>query len=585
MPKQILTLLAILSLTFFAAGAVKASWLDKLKETATELTDKAGEALKEAESEAPTTSDGEGQPQSPATASPAKPAAPKTQTVTKPAAPKAAQPAPVAKTGNDDPVLVKATQKELKRLGYNIGVDGAYGPTTRKRIIAFQQSKNMTATGNASPELLATLEATPTPKAEPAATTTTAASAAPKSAESKAEPKAAEAKTEPAKAPEPKVEKVATPEKSLDPNDYDRAYLYDGTAPQLDGKWLLIKDKMPERFYAEIKGDELFAQRDLRSMKAPPGVKIDMREMVGKDFRKTDSYDPPSVILIRFGGKVVTAKNISGGGSANLRFQAKGPEVAALLAHVQAGNDFEFRVDKFEPFLYSEEWTTFSSPPPEIAAAKQAEKDKQAAAMAAAKAEEEKKAAYANTLSPESKLAYEQCEQNHSARTYYSCQCIAENTESYIGPAIDGQTEYWKKRIAGYEGAIKKNNANPSLSAEKKAQSEKAMRHQINRAEGEIAKIEDRANWDDQMRRAVLQSAGLQLYKEPACKIPGGIREHEYAQCLKSSSSKNVKGKTAEEYCRCSADKVAELWTTSERGYDSNLGVSMAVQARTQCRK
>ncbi|MDF2368074.1 peptidoglycan-binding protein, partial [Sneathiella sp.] len=451
MPKKILTILILLSLSLFSVGSVQADWLDKLKDTAKELTDKAGQAIKEAAPEAPSTSDGEGQVNKPATtAEPTKPVAPETKTVATPTAPATTAPSGSAVTGNNDKTLVMATQKELKRLGYDIGVDGAYGPNTKKAIAAFQSSHSLTADGNVTPDLVSTLKAAPTPmgtatseknetaatKAEPATATTTAAAPEKKTPA----PKAAEPK-----APEPKVEQAAAPQKSLNPGDYDRAYAYEGGAPQLEGKWLLIKDRLPERFYAEIKGEELFAQRDLRSMQAPPDVKIDMRKMVGKDFRKTDSYDPPSVILIRFGGTVITAKNISGGGSANLRFQAKGPEVAALLAHVQAGNDFEFRVDNFEPFLYSEEWTTFSSPPPEIAAAKQAAKDKQAAAQAAYQAEQDKIAAYAETLSPESKIVYEQCEQSNSARTYYSCQCIAQNIGTHVDKTAASQREESEK--------------------------------------------------------------------------------------------------------------------------------------------
>ncbi|WP_293963625.1 peptidoglycan-binding domain-containing protein [Sneathiella sp.] len=575
MPKKILASLLILSAALFIAGGANASWLDKLKDTATELTDKAAEALKEAEPESPTTSDGEGQAKKPATTTaPAAPKAPAQSTVTAPSAPKTAAPAPAAPSGNNDTALVKATQTELKRLGYKIGVDGAYGPNTRKQIIAFEQSQSLEPTGDASVELLAKLKETPTPAAEPATTTTTTAAPAPKAEEPKA--------------PEPKVEKAAAPataKKSLNPHDYDRAYLYEGSAPQLQGAWLLIKDREPERFYAEIKGDELFAQHSLSGMQLPPGVKIDIREEIGTTFRKTDSYDPPSVVLIRFGGTEITAKNISGGGSTKLRFHAKGPEVAALLGHVQAGNDFEFRVDNFEPFLYSEDWTTFSSPPPEIAAAKQAEKDKQAAAMAAAKAEKEQKAAYAGTLSPEGKMIYENCEQNYSAKTFYDCRCLAENSESYIGAAIDSRTKGLKTVIAAKEDALKKNLANPNLTAEKKAQLEDGTRKYLAKQKADVAKIEDRANWDNNTRRAIVNSVELNIYKDSMCKVGGGMREKEYKTCMGATTLSNMKGnKTPEEFCTCSANKAAELWLASNGAYSSKVAVNVPVQARNQCR-
>ncbi|MEX1036707.1 MAG: hypothetical protein WDZ54_12195 [Sneathiella sp.] len=208
-----------------------------------------------------------------------------------------------------------------------------------------------------------------------------------------------------------------------------------------------------------------------------------------------------------------------------------------------------------------------------------------AAQQATAKAETVKPAAQAAELSTEGKLALEQCESNTSARDYYSCQCIAEKTESHIGPAIADQTKYWKQRITGYEGAIKTNNANANFTAEKKAQLESGLRQRIAQAEGEIAKIENRAAWDDAMRRQIVQSVELQLYKEPACKVGDGMREKEYGACMSSSSTKNIKGKTPEEYCSCSADTAAELWTSSNQSYSSKVAVSLPVQARTQCRK
>ncbi|CAN0499750.1 unnamed protein product, partial [Discosporangium mesarthrocarpum] len=112
--------------------------------------------------------------------------------------------APVANTGNSNKTLVRNIQQELKRLGYKIGVDGAYGPNTKKQIMTFEQSQSLDPSGDASVELLAKLKETPTPKAaEPAATTTTAAAP-------KAEPAPAPKAEEP-KAPEPKVEQAAAP--------------------------------------------------------------------------------------------------------------------------------------------------------------------------------------------------------------------------------------------------------------------------------------------------------------------------------------------------------------------------------------
>ena len=99
----------------------------------------------------------------------------------KPAAQQAAGAEPTASASDDDRnvALVSRVQRELKRLGYALSVDGAYGPMTRKAIMSFQKSENLPVTGNVSPELVAYLEAKapaaqnvaqpqPQPKAEPA---------------------------------------------------------------------------------------------------------------------------------------------------------------------------------------------------------------------------------------------------------------------------------------------------------------------------------------------------------------------------------------------------------------------------------
>lgn len=570
MPRRLLTTLILCCLPFFMTGTASADWLDKLKETAKDLTDKAGEALENAEPAS--TSDGEGQVKKPATtAAPAKPATPEPKAVAAPAAP--AQP---AVSGNNDKTLVRETQKELKRLGYSIGVDGAYGPNTKKQIIAFEQSQSLEPSGDASVELLAKLKATPTPGAEPAAT---AAAPAPKTAEPKAEPAPApEKKAEPVKA-----DVAAAPKES----DYDRFYQYDGSAAELKGAWLIIRDKPGALgFYGEIKGDELITRQDLRSLKLGPDAKMSLRHLVSGPFRKTDSYDPPSVVILRFDGIEIRARNVSRGGSANLVFEAKGPEVAKLLNHLQDGNDFDYRLDHFEPFEYSKDWVAFRTPPPSIAAAKQAEKDKQAAAMAAEKEKQEKKAAYAGTLSPESKMAFENCEGHPSSRNFYSCQCIAEQTPAFVEAEAARKLDSTNKLIAIVEDSIKKNEANTQLPEKQKEYKNNALQEKLRQAKQTKTLLEaPSSSRDEATRRNLLQSAELHLYKEPTCKIGDGMRENEYAQCLKSSSSKNIKGKTAEEYCRCSADTVAKLWTSSTQSYSSKVAVSLPVQARTQCRK
>ncbi len=57
--------------------------------------------------------------------------------------------------------LIKATQIELNRIGYGVGVaDGAIGPKTKKAISHFQKSKQLNQSGEVSESLLALLERT-----------------------------------------------------------------------------------------------------------------------------------------------------------------------------------------------------------------------------------------------------------------------------------------------------------------------------------------------------------------------------------------------------------------------------------------
>ena len=59
---------------------------------------------------------------------------------------------------NADVDLVRATQKELKRIGYEVSVDGAYGPGTRKAIMKFESDNGLNVIGNVSPQLLSKLK-------------------------------------------------------------------------------------------------------------------------------------------------------------------------------------------------------------------------------------------------------------------------------------------------------------------------------------------------------------------------------------------------------------------------------------------
>ncbi|WP_339717146.1 peptidoglycan-binding domain-containing protein, partial [uncultured Sneathiella sp.] len=454
--------------------------------------------------------------------------------------------------------LVMATQEELKRLGYKIGVDGAYGPNTRKQIMAFEQSQSLEPTGDASVELLAKLKETPTPAVEPAATTTTTAAPAPK-------------------AEEPKVEKAAAPAAATPSGDVLTA--------------IFEKDE-------KYNGGRLVVEY-------PRGAQgqteyFSVRWLITNNNEKYAEIAPVGQMRGKFKAWINTAdNNYAFEGLCDISCPRSVPEAQwaqvydEFAALSETGGSFEFTIETnetFGPFKVtvpsSQEQAAAvkaeQEKAAEIAAAKQAEKDKQAAEQ---QAKADQKAAMMADLSAEGKMIYENCEQNYSTKNHYDCQCIAANSESYIGPAIDSRTEGLKTLIAAKEGAIKKNNANPNLTAEKKAQSENALRARIAKEQAEIKKIEDRANWDNNMRHAIVNSIEINIYQESTCKVGEGWREKEYSTCMSATTLNNIKGnKTPEEFCSCSADTVAKLWTSSTQSFSSKVAVGLPVQARTQCR-
>lgn len=369
---------------------------------------------------------------------------------------------------------------------------------------------------------------------------------------------------------------------SHDPGDYDRAYPYEGNAKELSGKWLLIRDDGANSFHAQIGDGEMILQKDLRTLSAPAG--IDMRALVGGDFRKTNTYDPPSVIEVRYANQQITASNISGGSSATLRFRATGPVIDGLLAHVQEGGNFEYRIVNFEPFEYDASWQTFRTPPPEIAAEKLAEKQKAEQSLAAQQAEEKNKQDYADSLKPASKLAYENCEQDVQSRKHYDCQCIALEIPGYFEAIVSDRVEAQERRIAGYRKAIESNNNNPNLSEERKQQSREGMKKRIAQSKAEIATLQNPAQWDESMQRQMVQSAQHKIYKSRKCKAADGFLTDTYEQCMRNSSLGTNSEKTKEEYCQCSARHAGDSWLSSERSISSGALTSINSQAFVACR-
>ncbi len=97
-------------------------------------------------------------------------------------APMTAAPAPVAAASPEvSPGLIKRVQTSLKQQGFYKGsVDGKWGPQTQSGLHAYQQSHNLTATGQLDQPTLASLNGTPVSSTQtpPAATATAGAPAA-----------------------------------------------------------------------------------------------------------------------------------------------------------------------------------------------------------------------------------------------------------------------------------------------------------------------------------------------------------------------------------------------------------------------
>lgn len=59
---------------------------------------------------------------------------------------------------NQNAKMVQEAQSELRRLGYQVTVDGAYGPGTRRAITQFQKYQRLNQTGDVTPELIRKLK-------------------------------------------------------------------------------------------------------------------------------------------------------------------------------------------------------------------------------------------------------------------------------------------------------------------------------------------------------------------------------------------------------------------------------------------
>lgn len=188
----------------------------------------------------------------------------------------------------------------------------------------------------------------------------------------------------------------------------------------------------------------------------------------------------------------------------------------------------------------------------------------------------------AAATSPESEMALKDCESQDSAKRYYSCSCIAKNITTYVDEVVTERVQFTEKAIKMLEDGMQRNLANPNFSDEKKELLKKAGQNSIEFKKADIARLQDKSNWDDSIRGPMVSTAYQKIYQDPLCKRPEGIREREYNNCLGAYSLSPVKGKTQEEYCTCSAERAAELWTDPSGRYSPQVS---SVQARQQCRK
>ncbi|TNE35751.1 MAG: hypothetical protein EP348_08280, partial [Alphaproteobacteria bacterium] len=541
--------IAILFGAMSLPATAHAGWLDKLKDTAKDLTDKAGEIIDNAEPTAPTTSDGEGQAtKTPVTATPAKPTAPETQSVAKPAAPTVTSPAS-AKAGNNDKALVMATQKELKRLKYSVGVDGDYGPNTKKAILAFQEGHNLSQNGDVSESLLSELKAAPTPLGT--AVSEKNEILAQEAAEENAKKQTAAMTTaKPAAKPGPK--------KATD-QSYDTAGPFDTAGQPFADNWRLVREKPDSKFWGRIGPDAngritLLVKLNAGHFKRTNPNAESIQSLLNGKFRKTDSYDPPSKIMIRFDGVDIYAKNISQGGSTTLNFLAEDAAVAKLFERVKNGGDFEFRLDGFEPFEYSKEWVHFMTPPPApVKAAAKLPTPEEVAANEAAK-----KKAQASTmasLSPVGQEVYKNCTQGKgTSATYYSCGCIGAEADDMANTEQKKRLEKLAKDKARWTDFIEKAQTNPKYDDKKKQQMADYGQRKLDEANERYAALENRSSWSKETRHIIAQSVASDLYRMKTCKRADGFEAEEYKECMQGiGMSKNS---DPEASCRCSGKKA-----------------------------
>lgn len=434
-----------------------------------------------------------------------------------------------ASDGNENPALVLRAQRELKRLGYEVSADGAYGPNTREAIESFEKSEGLTVTGDVSPELVSQLEA---------AQTAVVAQAAP-------EPTAQQAVSEPATMQESGAEIRRTD---------------DGTG------YFVTKPFGPHAFVIRSTPTQLTVRRERHgapSYKVPPKSHLKTR------------------FLIRFDDREIEFTRFKCGQACQSFTRVPSEDIERFYDKLESGGSFEFYAEGFWAGDEKRGWVEY-----DIAAAKTAAAAK-AEAMAEAKSKAEAEAATkvaAAAPAPGAPLGPvgATCQNNHSASRYFDCACLDVRAPEFrdlavTGPDPESQIKRQEQAIVSFEKSIKYNE---DKNVKNKDMINAGIRKKIQDARERIAVLKN----PSLITEVPPSDVFVVMINEGVCKATDSLAEEKKQGCAAGYGANKMSAAQLDRYCTCVGDKEVELWHDYKGQLSSKSMVSIATSARLACK-
>jgi peptidoglycan hydrolase-like protein with peptidoglycan-binding domain len=521
MKRLTVSLSFFLVLTVFS-GTANGAWLDDLKKLGDDVQKGVVDAIDDVSKELDNTTDTENEPNKEEENN-----SKNTVTTSEPAKPAAAP------NHNADKQLVLSAQQELKRLGYKISVDGAYGPGTQKTIQQFQKAQNIQQTGNVSPDLVATLKSTPSPakaadtqKATEPAKTVAAPSTAAKTVAVTKEP--------------------AKKEKGFITKDGVRVFTGPGTSFEGGEHGFLAVAVLGGRTI------KLHAFRDEK------GAYINrFQTRIDSELSDCDRKSEKIFATLQVSGHEVNLVPSVWRGDACFLVSAKNSSVEEFL---KAGVESQYVDLKITDSLLDDGYQGWYR-------IRNIDKPKPVQKVAVAQPKTSQQVV-AEAVSEDVKNdpVFKQCNR-HMVNAHYDCGCMA-------NPPTDQ-----KSLIISEEKLLRQKNFEAHLPREeqryKNAVEKGVTGKQLEKARKKLddwldygASIEHLSweNMDPNKKSFALTGKGF-------CKNEAGAKKYQFEQCTKRN--KPPAGQSLDSHCTCVGEKYAELWLAEKRSLNSNVLVGL----------